>query len=98
MNYRDAVTADRRLVILRLLENSSGYMANQFLLQSALEGFGHVDSLDTIATDLAWLEEQGLLTLEKPGNVQLAKISQRGLDVANGRSVVPGVKRPVPGE
>lgn len=98
MKYRDAITADRRLVLLRLLQNSAGYTANHYLLQSAMEGFGHVVSLDVVKSDLAWLAEQGLIMIDMPGEVQLATLTQRGHDVASGRSTVPGVKRPAPGE
>lgn len=96
MSYKTKISEDRRLVILRLLEKSSGYIANLYLLQNALEGFGHVDSMDVIKTEVAWLEEQGLVTISEPGGVVLAKITQRGLEVANGRANVPGVKKPSP--
>jgi Fe2+ or Zn2+ uptake regulation protein len=97
MSYRDAVDADRRLVVLKLLEAAGGYRANAHLLQSALEGFGHSVSLDRVCADLDWLAEQGLLTVEHTGSVAIATLSQRGLDVAAGRSRVTGVKRPRPG-
>lgn len=96
MKYTDAVNADRRLVILRLLEKSTAYKASDYILQSALPQFAHDASIDMIRTDLAWLQEQGLLSVEMTGPVQIAKLTQRGVDVANGRAMVPGVKRPGP--
>ncbi len=35
------LTEDRRLVILRLLEQSGDYRANEYLLRTALESMGH---------------------------------------------------------
>lgn len=98
MSYRDAVDADRRLVILQLLARSHSYVSHEYLIYAALPGFGHDSSLDRVRTDLAWLEEQGLVTLDSPGDVRLAKLTQRGLDVAGGRATVSGVKRPGPGD
>lgn len=96
MNYSEAVTADRRLVILKVLEGSTGYTCNEHLLGTVLASFGHQVGQDRLRTDLAWLQEQGLLATETVAGVQIAKINQRGLDVANGLSSVPGVKRPAP--
>lgn len=46
---------------------------------------------------LNWLEEQGLVQIERLSDgFMVAKITQRGLDVANGEAVVDGVKRPRP--
>lgn len=90
------VAADRRLAILRILEGSPEYRANLYLIQRLLSGTGHSASLDTINTDLAWLAEQGLLELETVGGVGIPQLLARGLDVACGRAIVPGVARPMP--
>lgn len=90
------VAEDRRLAILRILEGSAEYRANLYLVQRMLADIGHSASLDTINTDLAWLAEQGLLELETVGGVSLPQLLARGLDVACGRAIVPGVARPMP--
>lgn len=95
--FADLVIADRRLVILRLLEQAPDYQGNAYLLQSALGTFGHAVGMDRLVTDLHWLGEQGLVQFEQVGGVGIAKLTQRGADVAAGRSTVPGVKRPAPG-
>ena len=87
---------DRRLVILRLLAEAPDYRGNSYLLQSALDGFGHAVGLDRLVQDLAWLDEQGLVRIESVGAVTIATLTARGNDVATGRSRVPGVKRPAP--
>lgn len=85
---------DRRLVILRVLLESAGFTANEFILQRMLETFGHVVTLDRVRTDVAWLGEQELVTYELVAGMQIAKLTGRGEDVAQGRAVQPGVKRP----
>lgn len=90
------VSEDRRLAILRILEGSPEYRANVYLVQRMLGEIGHAASLDTINTDLAWLTEQGLLELETVGGVGIPQLIARGLDVACGRAIVPGVARPMP--
>lgn len=96
--FAEIQTEDRRLVILRLLAESSGYRAASPLLQSALEGFGHVVSADRLIADLDWLYEQQLVSIESVGGITLAVLTQRGLDVGQGRAHCTGVKRPMPGE
>lgn len=96
MSYQKLVTEDRRLVILKILQESDHYSTNEHLLRTVLHSFGHNIGRDKLRTDLAWLQEQGLVTLETVGDVQIAKLTGRGQDVANGSSSVPGVKRPEP--
>jgi hypothetical protein len=91
-------TEDRRLSVLLVLSESTGYQANAFLLQTAIGSiYGHNVSADQVRTDLAWLAEQGLLQAATTGDVTMATLLTRGVDVAAGRAVVPGVKRPLPG-
>lgn len=94
--FAKLVVEDRRLAILSILEDSPEYRANLYLIQRVLAGVGHSTSLDTINTDLAWLAEQGLLALETVGGVGIPQLLSRGLDVACGRAIVPGVARPMP--
>lgn len=96
MNYQELLEQDRRLTILLLLSQAPDYKANHFLIQSALDGFGHTVSMDRVKADLAWLAEQGLVTIAETAGVQVPQLTDRGLDVAEGRVVHPGVKRPRP--
>jgi hypothetical protein len=98
MNFAQVQTEDRRLSVLLVLSESTGYQANAFLLQTAIGSiYGHNVSADQVRTDLAWLAEQGLLQAATTGDVTMATLLTRGVDVAAGRAVVPGVKRPLPG-
>lgn len=97
--YTTLVTEDRRLAILRLLSEEGDYAINDSVLQTALEQLGHGESRAVVRTDLAFLQEVGLLTVDVVvGGVHVARLNGRGADVAAGRAVVPGVKRPAPGE
>ena len=98
MSYQKLLQEDRRLVLLRLLMESDHYSANEHLLRAALDRFGHNVGRDLLRSEFAWLKEQGLVTIHDAADVQVVKLTGRGHDVADGRSVVPGVKRPEPGE
>lgn len=97
-SYQELMTEDRRLVMLRLLAESEGYTVNEYVMAAALPGLGHAVSADRVRTDLGWLAEQGLVSVESPAGVRLARLTPRGADVAAGRGRVEGVKRPMPGE
>ena len=88
---------DRRLVLLKALENAAQYRANAFLLRRYCDAVGHVVSADRVEVDLAWLAEQQLVGLERTQGVTVATLTARGLDVAQGRATVPGVPKPQPG-
>lgn len=90
------LTADQRLVLLRTLQET-GFDANESILSSGLEMYGHRISRDLVRNHLNWLEEQGLVRIERLANgYMVATITARGADVAEGRVVVDGVKRPRP--
>ena len=93
-DFGEHLAEDRRLVILRVLLESAAFKANEYILQRMLETLGHVVSHDRVRTDMAWLREQELVTVEVIGGMHIATLTSRGDDVANGRSTQPGVKRP----
>jgi len=97
MNFNELLTQDQRLVILRALAQDLGYSHNESIIHSIMERFGHKVSRDKVRTHLSWLSEQGLVTLEEVVGYYVATITTRGVDVANGAAIVPGVKRPGPG-
>ena len=96
-SYNALIDEDRRLVILRILEEDPGYSQNESVLQTCLDALGHSVSRDRVVTDLTWLAEQGLVTIEDVVSVKVASLTSRGSDVARGRGTAPGVKRPAPG-
>ncbi len=99
MDYKDFIAEDRRLAILRFLAEEQDYSLNDSVLHIALEKIGHAVARDVVKADLEFLRDIGLIKLELVLNkVLVAKITQRGFDVASGRTVVTGIKRPAPDE
>ncbi|AJO79222.1 MULTISPECIES: hypothetical protein [Pseudomonas] len=92
--YAAFLREDYRLVILRLLAETTGYRANSSVLTMALDSFGHALSRDQVKTELHWLAEQGAVTVSDVGPVLVATLTERGQDIAAGRARVPGIKRP----
>lgn len=96
LSFARLITEDIRLVLLRALQEDSGYSLNESVLHTVLELFGHKVGRDRVRTELAWLAEQGLVVIERVASVDVATITRRGADAAVGRIAVPGVKRPGP--
>lgn len=95
MSLETRRTEYARLVILRLLMAVPGYTLDERLLGEEVNGFGCNLSRDALRTQMAWLAEQGLLTVNALGGVtQIAKLAVRGKDVAEGLAQTPGVARP----
>lgn len=94
MSIQQILDAQQRLVILRSLLDIGG-AANESILNDCLDqlGTGRV-TRDRVKTLLAWLEGQGLVRIERLATVQVAHLTGRGQDVAEGRATVPGVKKP----
>ena len=84
------------MVILRFLADEPDYRMNTSLLQDALDSVAHRVSRDVVHADAAWLQDVGLVKNEQLGPVLIIELMPRGLDVASGRTLVPGVKRPMP--
>lgn len=97
MSYAAHFAEHLRLALLRVLHEAPGYAANGSILQDAAEMLGLRASRDLVEAQLAWLDEQGLVSLERlPAGVSVATLTARGADVATGRAIVPGVVRPGP--
>ncbi len=93
--YRERTAADRRLAILEIL-SSAGAPANPVVLRGAIEDVTlHRPSMDQVRADVRWLAERGLV-LEDAAGAALAEvtITERGEDVAGGRTRVLGVAVP----
>lgn len=97
MNYAEHLAQHRRITILRTLERSPGYKANESILVWSLNQLGVTSTRDQVRTELAWLSDQGLLTVEDLLGLMIATISEKGSEVARGLANVPGVPRPSPG-
>lgn len=96
MEYQQLITENQRLAVLKFLRDDNDYTQNTSILQDALTAIGLDISRDKLETEVNWLSEQGLVEIEHYRTVTVVKLTGRGLDVAEGRTLVPGVKRPRP--
>jgi Fe2+ or Zn2+ uptake regulation protein len=97
MSLVQTIAAHQRLCILRLLAAAAGYRLPDSLLRGGLDDFGLAASRDQVRALLAWLQEQGLVTQAAPAaTAVVATLTERGLDVAEGRAHHPGVHKPSP--
>jgi hypothetical protein len=92
----DLVTENRRLHILKCLKSSGDYRLSDLLLRDMLTRIGMGVSLSVVRGDLAWLEQQSLLSTQTIGDLNIALLRNEGVDVAEGFSYVPGIARPRP--
>lgn len=93
--YEEHLAEDRRLVILRLLNEVSGHQANESVLETSLAALGHVVSRKKVRNDIRYLIDHGCVTDSWfGGKVQVVKLSRRGQDVATGKDFVEGIKKP----
>ena len=99
-SFSDRMREEARLQVLRCLAAAPEYTATDGLLHAHLLSQGLSCSHAALRTLLAGLDESGLVVTQRAGGelgVTLATITENGLDVAAGRSIVPGLARPRPG-
>jgi hypothetical protein len=99
MSFAETLAEDRRLIMLRALDEA-GFSANETVLGRVTEEFGHHPTRDLIRADMSFLAQHGLIRLEKiaaqSGELWIAHLKTPGQEVAQGR-VHPGVARREPG-
>lgn len=96
MSYAEHFSKHVRIAILRVLAEAPSCRANSSILHSALDGLGLTATRDQVKTELAWLAEQRLVANQELESLVIATLTERGMDVAQGRTHVPGVQRPTP--
>ena len=96
--YVQAEEERYRLDVLRLLAELAGYEANHRTIGEALRARGHHRSADAQADALHWLAARGMVETRDEAGFIVAKLTERGGDVAAGREAVPNVARPMPGD
>lgn len=83
-----------RLAILQLLAGQSDASANDAMLAEAVNALGFVCSRDKLRAAIFWLAQQGalhVLDLRGSNGFVIATLTEKGHDVAQGRSVLGGV-------
>ncbi|WP_065204266.1 VpaChn25_0724 family phage protein [Shewanella woodyi] len=94
----DIKNEHQRRSILTALSAMVGFGANHSMVRDTCARFGVKMSSDTVKTQLNWLEEQGLVSVEQQGDYLIAELKSRGQDVVDGLTNVPGIKRSRAGE
>jgi len=96
MTLAQLQTENRRLYLLKTLQVAGDYRMSDIYLQTALQAIGYGSALSVIRSDMAWLEQLGLLTTKVIADMTIAHLSNDGVDVACGVAHVPGIARPRP--
>jgi len=96
--FQRRMVEDRRLVILRYLDEEPDGRMSVSLMTDALEIMSHRVPRNTVLEDAGYLEGLGLLRVEYVGSVPILRVTARGAEVAKGLIEVPGVKKPARGE
>lgn len=85
-----------RLVLLKLLAGQPMGNASDAVIYEALNALDLTCSRDLVREHMFWMGGQGLvsvLDLRMNNGLVVATLTERGGDVAKGRSYVPGVER-----
>lgn len=97
-SFSERHTEHVRLTALRFLNEDPDYRLNAVLLGDALDSCGLGVSRDVLRTQLEWLAEQGLVTLDDRDGWLIVTLTERGVDVARGQVRMSGIARPRPGQ
>jgi hypothetical protein len=99
MSLAKIIEEESRLVILRTLAEQPDQRLNSSLLQADLaERWAINRSRDWVHLQIGELSNLGAVTVVAVGSVQIATLTQRGLDHVERRTLLPGVKKPSPPE
>ena len=85
-SFKDFATENRKLALLQILSGAGGYEYGEHVLRSALDSVAHKVSSARLRTDIDELAEQGQVEKSVESTVLCAKLTERGLEVAEGRA------------
>lgn len=86
----------RSLAILRFLSRSPEYRSNEDVLMDWLRHLALTCTRTELRTLASLLEEVGHLHSETVEELQILKLTEKGLETAEGKAISEGVKRPEP--
>ena len=95
---RRRITADMRLRILQIVRCAPAYSTNARLLCELLDLWGHRAAIEAVLSEVAWLQEQGVVNVRHTEFAAVVELTDRGLAVATGAIALSGVAKPGPGE
>jgi len=83
---------DLRLRVLKVLRASDRYVANESVILNALRLQGHAISVEKLRVEIAWLGQvTATLRYHFYSDLCCAQLTDRGLAVADGTLVFPGI-------
>lgn len=95
MSYEQILNENRRLVILRFLNEIVGNSANESVLETAANKIGVTSTREDIRDELSFLQERGCIKIEwYADKCMVAKLTRRGQYVAEGKENIYGIKSP----
>lgn len=98
-NFKAVQRADGHLGILQALAADPGYSMNHEMMAMAIDQVSAITFTESqVKERFDWLESQKLITTEIISPFVVAKLTDLGLKVAQGREHVEGVSRPSPGQ
>jgi Fe2+ or Zn2+ uptake regulation protein len=92
---RKIVETDRRRAVLSALLIAPAYTLPERSIRKQVEVAGYSVGLDVLRADLSALADLGLV---EPLELENHRLTDRGADVVLGRTHMPGIARPEPGE
>lgn len=96
-DYKKAQRPRRRAAILQFLAASQAYAANSEIILDVVRNVGIPTYHPELLKELNWLEEKGYVELNEEHANVLATATRRGIRIAKGDAVDPGIDRPEPG-
>lgn len=94
MTLRERIARDQRRRIVELLAEDAGFSHNADILRAGLAELGHDVRIDSVVELVGWLASAGLVAIVSEGPPLVCRLTERGLDLAEGRTVVRGVALP----
>lgn len=91
----------RRIAILRFLFIAPGKTVNSDILKIVLNERGITTTADDLTSDLYFLKDAGFVDVRyffEEKNLAVYTLTERGEDVATGRLIAQGVRRPRKGD
>lgn len=91
-NFNAFIEPRRRGRILQVLADANNAGCNVPLLRMMVRDSGYRVADGSLAIDLSFLSDNGFVSLRTIGEIELAKITDRGRDVVTGNLRVPGIE------
>lgn len=96
MSYMPHIQEHVRLIILRALAAEPNHTSNDAFLQDVAKSYGIDRGRDLVRQEIRWLEGIGAVRVQAMESALVVTARARGIDHAERRIVLEGVRRPSP--